>query len=237
MTHFRDETNTLYFNDGHGFFRDGTNATRLGQPSRPFTGFGTAFLDFDSDGWLDVVVANGRVSIDPEQQLVGEALPLKEPNQLFRNLGGRFKDVSSRASAAFLEPAVSRGLAVGDVDQDGDGDILIANAHGPTQLFMNRLDDDGSAWLGVRTRGRDLAPATGVLLHLDRTDEARLTRVARSDGSYLSVNDPRVVFGLANGGARQLEISFPTGQRVIWHLDPGFAGRYLTVAIGRSSEP
>jgi hypothetical protein len=230
MTHFRDETNTLYLNLGGGFFSDGTGASRLGHPSRPYTGFGTAFLDFDNDGWLDVAVANGRVSIDEAQRAAGAALPLEETNQLFRNLGGRFEEVSDRGGD-FVAPAVGRGLAVGDVDHDGDPDVLVANAHGPASLCLDRVGQD-AGWVGVRPVDAALAPAVGVEVAVERRDGARLVRVSRADGSYLSARDPRLLFGLGETAVARLEATWPDGKRQRWELGGRPAGlerRYLVL--------
>ncbi|MEE8524763.1 MAG: CRTAC1 family protein [Thermoanaerobaculia bacterium] len=229
MTHFRDETNTLYLNQGGGFFSDGTSLSRLGSPSRPYTGFGTAFLDYDNDGWLDVAVANGRVSVDEEQRSAGAALPLAESNQLFHNLGGRFEEVSERGGD-FAAPAVGRGLAVGDVDHDGDPDLLVANAHGRTGLFLNRVGQD-AGWLGVRPVTPALIPVVGVEIALERSDGTRLVRVSRTDGSYLSARDPRLLFGLGEAAATRLEATWPDGRRQRWELETmqRFPRRYLVL--------
>ena len=118
MTHLTTETNTLYVNDGTGRFDDRSALSGLGPPSLPLTGFGTAWLDFDNDGWLDILTVNGRVSRTEER--ANEPFPYDQPKQLFRNLGdGRFEDVTGRAGAVFAVSEVGRGAAFGDVDNDG----------------------------------------------------------------------------------------------------------------------
>ena len=125
MTHIATETNTLYVNDGLGLFEDRTVRVGLGPPSLPFTGFGTGWFDFDNDGWLDLIVANGEIRTMEALARVNDPFPLHQRNQLFRNLGnGRFAEVSGEAGAVFKLSEVSRGTAFGDVDNDGDVDVL-----------------------------------------------------------------------------------------------------------------
>ena len=139
MTNLTEETNTLYVNDGRGVFRDATASSGLGPPSLPFTGFGTAWLDWDNDGWLDLLVANGAVVIVEALQARDDPFPFHQPDQLFRNLGdGRFEDATALAGAPFAEPDAGRGVAFGDLDNDGDVDVVIANVNGPTRLLAQR---------------------------------------------------------------------------------------------------
>ncbi|MFQ5653829.1 MAG: FG-GAP repeat domain-containing protein, partial [Planctomycetota bacterium] len=131
MTHLTDETNTLYLNDGSGYFDDYSFETGLGVASRAFTGFGTAWFDFDSDGWLDLLIANGAVKTIEALAAAGDPYPLHQKNQLFHNLGnGRFEEITSRAGRVFSLSEVSRGAAFGDLDNDGDPDVLVMNNAG-----------------------------------------------------------------------------------------------------------
>jgi hypothetical protein len=117
MTHLSRETNTLYINDGKGWFEDRTVSMGLANPSFAYTGFGTAWSDYDNDGWLDLVVVNGAVTRVEEQLEANEPHPLRQPNQLFRNLGdGRYREVTGEAGEAFAASRVSRGAAFGDLD-------------------------------------------------------------------------------------------------------------------------
>jgi hypothetical protein len=198
ITNWLDQMNTLFVNDGTGNFEDRKAASGLGLPSLAKTGFGTGWLDFDNDGWLDLFVANGSVSTIEAQARANQPFPLRMTNQLYRNLGsGRFEDVSSRAGGVFAIADIGRGAAFGDVDNDGRTDILLGNASGPVRLLLNRVRN-GNHWLGLRlagtsSRGRDML---GARVEVVRPGAPTLVRRARADGSYASANDPRVLVGL-----------------------------------------
>jgi enediyne biosynthesis protein E4 len=232
MTHLLFETNTLYLNEGKGVFEDRSAGSGLGPPSRGYTGFGTAFLDFDNDGWLDVFVANGSVSLLEHLLRAADPFPLHQKNQLYRNLGGTsFAEVSEQGGGGFDLSEVSRGVAVGDIDNDGDSDVLVLNNNGPARLFLNQAGQD-RRWLGLRLAGtagrRDmLGTRVAILLRDGRT----LWRRARSDGSYLSASDPRVLVGLGERGAVQrVRVYWPGGSVEEWDVDE--LGRYLTLVEG-----
>ncbi len=199
MTHLRNETNTLYRNDGSGWFEDQSSGTRLAPPSVPFTGFGTGFLDYDNDGWLDVLALNGHVSNLESLAKDNDPYPLHQPNQLFRNVDGdQFEDVTSGAGPVFELSEVSRGGAFGDVDNDGDTDVLVVNNNGPARLLINQMGQRRH-WLGLRLMDRRLnrdllGTRVAVFLPAGRT----LWRRVRTDGSYASSNDPRLLFGLGD---------------------------------------
>jgi hypothetical protein len=125
MTHIMEETNTLYVNDGTGLFEDRTASAGLASISLGKTGFGTGWFDFDNDGWLDLLVLNGAVRALAERVRAGDPYPLGQPNHLLRNKGnGKFEVASERAGDSFPLIEVSRGAAFGDIDNDGDTDVL-----------------------------------------------------------------------------------------------------------------
>jgi hypothetical protein len=134
MTHLAGETNTLYRNEGSGYFMDVTDMMALGAPSRPFTGFGTAWFDLENDGDLDLFVANGAVTL-VRSKAAESSYPYAQANQLFRNDGsGRFEDISRVSGPVFAVEEVSRGAAFGDLDEDGDPDIVVSKNYGPAQM-------------------------------------------------------------------------------------------------------
>lgn len=214
MTHLIQETNTLYINDGQGWFEDRTINFGLAGPSMPLTGFGTGFLDYDNDGWLDILVVNGAVSHVDEQVLAGETLPLRMPGQLYRNRGGTsFVDVSEEAGPALTRPAVGRGAAFGDLDLDGDTDVVVTENAGPVRLLINRRGQD-AAWLGLELRERPDGPLSdGARVALDCPDRPRMWRRSRRQGSFAAANDPRIIFGLgeARGVRCDASIHWPSG--------------------------
>ena len=238
MTHLVGDTNTVYLNDGRGMFLDRSQATGMSQ-STPYTGFGTAVLDVDNDGWLDLAAVHGAVTIVPELDATGDVFPYDQPNQLFLNRGGgsgapSFEDVTGRAGDSFGRAETSRGLAVGDVDNDGDPDLVVFNTGGPARLLVNRVGQD-RAWVGLRLLGtagqRDML-GTRVELVLDG-EPPRVRRV-RTGASYLSAGDPRVIFGLGDletaPAEVEVRVEWPDGSRE--NFSELAVGEYHTLVQG-----
>jgi hypothetical protein len=217
MTHLQGETNTIYVNNGEGWFEDRSLATGLGAPSKAFTSFGTGWFDYDNDGWLDLFVANGEVRVVPFLARAGDTYPLHQTNQLFANLGGgKFRDITSEAGKAFELSEVSRGAAFGDVDNDGDMDILVTNNNGRARLLINSVGNKNH-WLGLRVLddlGRDAIGArVAVYLPKSRT----LWRRVRTDGSYACANDPRLLVGLGESSVLgAVRVFWPNGDVEEW---------------------
>ncbi len=231
MAHLARESNTLYRNDGYGNFDDVTALSGLGTPSLPLTGFGAAFFDIDHDGALDVAVANGRVSRGPVIDGADLDAPLAayaERNLLFRNNGdGRFTDVSDLAGP-FCDPVeVSRGLAVGDLDGDGDLDMVVSNCDGSARILSNEAPKRGH-WLIVRALDprlrRDAYGARVIVTAGGR----RFHRTINPGYSYASSNDPRAHFGLgAAERADSIEVRWPDGQ--VDRFGPTAADQVITL--------
>ncbi len=222
MTHLSSETNTLYLNDGRGNFDDATAVSGLGAASRTFTGFGTSWIDYDNDGLPDLVSFNGAVTEIAAQGDAGDPLPLRQRDQLFRNLGAgprgpTFREATAAAGPDFARLGVSRGAAFGDVDNDGDIDIVVVDNAGAARLLVNQVGQDAH-WLGLRLldrpQGRD---QLGARVSVQREGGGRLLRRSHTDGSFCSSNDPRVLVGLGGTSTvTQVEVQWPDGAAESW---------------------
>jgi enediyne biosynthesis protein E4 len=215
VTNLTRETFVLYMNDGRGNFEDRRAAAGVAQTTAAMTGFGTAWLDFDRDGWLDLITANGAVNIPAERR--GAPVPYAQRNQLFHNAGGaRLVDVTASAGAPFERALVGRGLATGDIDNDGDVDILISSNGGPARLLVN--ESTSGHWLTVGTAassGNRLG--FGARVGVARQGQPTLWRRIGTDGSYLSASDARAHFGL--GSLLTIDrviVEWPDGLREYW---------------------
>ena len=222
----------LYVNEGSGLFRDRSASSGLRVATLPYTGFGTGWFDFDNDGWLDILTVNGAVMRTEAMGRTHDPFPFAQPKQLFRNLGnGRFENVTSRAGAVFERAGVGRGVAFGDVDNDGDTDVLVGHTNGPVELLINEIGTR-SHWVGLRLAGgqppRDMV---GARVGIVRADGSMLWRRTRADGSYASSNDPRVLVGLAqSASAVRVRVGWPDGRTEEWREVPN--DRYLTLMQG-----
>ncbi len=216
MTHLTRESHTLYVNDGQGLFQDRSTQSGLARASWQATGFGTAWFDVDNDGWLDLFTANGSVYIDFDLARQNDPYPLHQRNQLFRNLGdGTFAELTGGDALALSE--VSRGALFGDLDNDGDTDIVVTNNSGPARLLRNDIGQRHH-WLGLRLVGsRGNPSALGAWVVLRRPQQPPLWRRVRSDGSFAASNDPRVLVGLGTSTAvESVEVIWPDGSRQIF---------------------
>jgi hypothetical protein len=229
VTTYDPETNTLRVNDGKGFFLDLTDRYALGFPSLSYTGWGTEWLDVGNDGALDLFIANGGI-VEVESRRAASARPYEQRNQLFlHGADGRFALAPARAGLALVEN--SRGAAFGDLDNDGDIDIVVANNDGPARLLENRARG-AQHWLGVQLRGTGAnTQALGALVSLSRAGKPTPTLRIHSDGSYLSASDPRAHFGLdGETGAEGVRVVWPDGRIEHWQ---GLAtDRYHTLREG-----
>ncbi len=235
MTHLIGETNTIYVNDGAGWFEDRTVATGLAAGSKSRTSFGTAWFDYDNDGDLDLFIANGAVNIILSLVQAADPYPLHQPNQLFANLGdGRFKEVTARAGRIFALSEVSRGAAFGDVDNDGDTDVLVVNNNGRARLMVNNVGNRGH-WLGLRLLDANGRDALGARVAIHRDGGAVLWRRVRAEGSYASANDPRILVGLGEESkVSKLRVHWPGGRVEEFAGTP--VDRYTTLRQGDGAE-
>jgi hypothetical protein len=215
ITNIVAETFVLYENDGKATFDDARVRWGVSAPTAPFTGFGTDWIDYDNDGWLDLFIANGAVNVIEAQR--GTPAPFRMRNQLLRNVGSkRFVDVTADAGAAFARAEIGRGAAFGDIDNDGDVDIVVTTNGGPVRLLINQARPHGSHhWLRVKLEQEGgNRYAFGARVGVERAGQPTLWRRIRTDGSYLSANDVRAHFGL--GRSERVDavvIEWPDGTR------------------------
>jgi hypothetical protein len=210
-THFADDTIGLYRGDGRGQFSEVTLKSGLAVETR-YVSWGAAFPDLDNDGWPDILVATGNVYPDTEPVL--PAYPYRTPLLLFRNLGGgRFEQMDSDTGGpALAERHSSRGMAVADLDNDGDLDVVVWNRNEPPSVLRNDLKP-GRHWLEVRlsgTRSNRAAIGSSVTVQAGRV---RLAQPVLSQSSFLSAPDLRLHFGLGDATSADVVVRWPTGAR------------------------
>ncbi len=207
-THFSDDTNVLYRNDGAANFSDVTLAAGLGVETR-YTCWGTGFADFDNNGWPDLAVVTG--SVYPEVEASFPAYPLKTPRLLFRNLGnGTFEELLDGAGPGIAAVHCSRGCAFGDFDNDGDVDMVIVNLNEPPSLLRNDVTGKGN-WIKVLlvgTGSNRSAIGSTVLVHYGGKLQAQ---AVTAQASFYSVNDKRLHFGLGANTSAEIEVRWTNG--------------------------
>jgi enediyne biosynthesis protein E4 len=214
VTNFENQNNTLYRNDGNLGFTDVSFDAGLGAATVPYLGWGTGCVDLDNDGWADLFVVNGHVY--PQVDTLKLGARYREPKLAFLNLhNGKFADVSGMAGPALTVPQASRGAAFGDLDNDGDIDVVVENIDG-SPLILRNEQDTKNHWITLQltgTRSNRLAIGARVKVvagSLEQVDEVH------SGGSYLSQNDLRLHFGLGSATkATRVEIRWPSGQTEI----------------------
>lgn len=222
-THFSDDTNVLYRNDGKGNFDDVTIRAGIGVETR-YVGWGTGMVDLDNDGLPDLFVVTGGVYAEVERKL--PAYPFRTPRLVFRNLGdGRFEELIDEAGPGVAEAHTSRGCAFGDFDNDGDVDILVMNMNEPPSLLRNDVSGNGH-WLKVQligvTSNRSAIGARVIARYGGRTQAQELT----AQSSFYSANDRRLHFGLGAATIADLTIRWPNGATE--HI-PNVAADHLVV--------
>jgi hypothetical protein len=232
-TNFADDSNVLFHNDGEGYFTDVTFQTGLGEITIPFLGWGTGFFDYDNDGWLDLLVVNGHVY--PGVDATAHGSSYRQRPLLFRNVKGKFHEVGSSAGEALNLPRSGRGAAIGDIDNDGDLDVLVNNIDDVPALLRNDARRPGAHWLTARLVGdpsrkcpRD---AIGSVVFCTAGGRRMRDEVASGRG-YISQSDLRVHFGLgAAAKVDRFEVRWANGASETFEIKD--VDRIITIEQGK----
>jgi hypothetical protein len=233
ITHFSEQYLQVLRNDGRLSFTDVSNISNIARATTHVVGWGDAFYDFDNDGWLDLIAVNGHVYPQVDEAKIG--IYYREPGQLFLNLrNGTFRDVSDQVGPALKVPRVGRGLAIGDLFNDGVQEVVVENLEGQPVIFR---PEGGPAnhWISLELAGAKDKLALNARVRITAGDLIQTDEV-RSSGSYLSQNDLRLHFGLAaHHRADKVEIFWPSGAaETLTGLD---ADRFYCVKEGSGAVP
>ena len=225
-----EEIFSLYQNNHDGTFEDLAMPAGIGMDTRWLSGWGLKFFDYDNDGTLDLILANGFP--DDLVEEFSHQITYRQPLVLFKNLGKSFKNVSAESGPVFSKTFAARGLAIGDFNNDGAVDVLISNNDAPPVLLRNNAAGQNH-WLGVRLVGRKCNPdAIGAIVTYQAGDLKR-ERMKVGGGSFLSSHDPRMVLGI---GTRPkidwLEVKWPQPSGLLEHFTDLPLDRYITIVEG-----
>jgi hypothetical protein len=222
---------SLYENQKTESFADAAHKHSVAQATRLLSGWGLKFFDYDNDGLMDLILANGHPDDMIEQY--SQQVKYKEPLVLFHNDGGRLKNVTAQAGPAFAKSYPARGLAVGDFDNDGRLDVLVANC-GEAPVLLRNQAGQGNRWLGLRLRGTVANPdAIGARITWTAGGVKR-SRLKSAGGSYLSAHDPRDVLGIGTAEKVDLlEIRWPAPSKRVDRFENLAPNRYLTIIEGK----
>lgn len=212
-TAIENETFPLFVNRGAGQFQNATQRSRLAQLTRPMSGWSNGVVDLDNDGWKDLVVARGNVMDNIDS--VSRHFHYAEPNAVLRNLGNaQFENVSDTAGDDFTRPAPNRGLAYGDLDNDGRIDLVITALGAPARILHNETENRNH-WITLKLKGvRSNRMGLGARIEITTETGAREYSEASTSSGYAASSDPRVHFGLgASRTLREIQIYWPSGIR------------------------
>jgi hypothetical protein len=216
-TAIENETFPLFTIDGKGTFRNATQESRLANLTRPMSGWSNGVVDLDNDGWKDLVVARSNVLDNIAQ--ISKHFRYAEPNSVFRNLGnGKFEDVSSTAGPDFLRPAPHRGLAYGDLNNDGRMDLVVTALGAPAKVFRN-ITETSNHWVLLKLVGtKSNRMGIGARIRLTTSAGKVLYNEVTTSTGYAASSDPRVHFGLGSSHLiKEVEIRWPSGTRQLLH--------------------
>jgi hypothetical protein len=237
---YEDQRPSLFRNEGPLRFRYAGRAAGLSGTDPTFVGWGAGFFDLDHDGWLDLVIANGHCLRFPErragaQRGAGKYTVAQRP-ALLGNKGGKFTGITAQGGPYFRKDHRGRGLALGDLDNDGRIDLVISHLNEPVAILRNEAKARGHHWLGVELRGQRRRDVTGARLVLQVEGLPVQTRYATAGGSFASSSDSRHVFGLGTAKrVGKLTVRWPSGKEQSWQ---GLAiDRYWRLVEGEEDAP
>ncbi len=215
VTNYEQELHALYRNEcrpGREFFQFATQIAGIAAVGRDTVGWGTGFIDVDHHGWEDIILTAGHAIRHPKG-----SSPRSQRSMLLRNLGNaKFKDWSARGGGYFRTPHVGRGIALGDLDNDGKIDVVLNNLNEPTAVLRNVADTTGRHWLGIELKGKGHADVVGARLVVEAGGRKQ-TRFAKGGGSYASSGDRRHVVGLAEADkVDKVTVFWPSGKEQTW---------------------
>ncbi len=216
-TAIENETFPLFINEGKGLFRNAGQESRLANLTRSMSGWSNGIVDLDNDGWKDLVVVRSNVLDNIGQ--ISKHFRYAEPNSVFRNLGnGRFADVSASAGDDFTRPAPYRGLAYGDLDNDGRMDLVVTALGAPIRIFRN-ITDTQNHWVLLKLVGtKSNRMGIGARIRVTTDDGRMRYNEATTSTGYAASSDPRVHFGLGSSRViKEIEIHWPSGIRQLLH--------------------
>jgi hypothetical protein len=217
VSHFEAQNHALYRNLGNGFFVPDGARTGINALPRTYVGFGTGFIDIDRDGAEDLFMANGHVFRWPQAPytLRQKPLLLRNHHNPWTGARPRFEEVSAQGGVYFQDGHIGRGVAFGDLDNDGAIDMVISHTNEPVRLLRNCYPAPGN-WIGFRLQGERGRPVIGARLVVE-VDGKLLTRFCVGAGSYLSTSDPRIVVGLGNHqSVGRVTVHWPWAEAQSW---------------------
>jgi hypothetical protein len=235
VTNYEDERHALYRNDGKEVFSYATEIAGIQAIGQRYVGFGTSFVDLENRGWLDIVIINGHVIRHPVRA------GLKQEAVLFRNEAGeRFKPITDQGGDYFTSEHIGRGLAVGDLDNDGRPDLVVSHVNEPVSILRNVAGDkaERNHWLGFALAGRKHRDLVGTRIVI-KAGKQQQTRFVKGGGSYMSASDPRQLFGL--GKETRIEsvtVYWSWGGKETWDGKQFETDRYWRLVEGKKkAEP